>query len=77
MNPEAPMQHAGNDIAEMGTAPSHTSCDRLYTAIRGFSRALLDCGVISAVQFAEREEEAQAAFASWKEPNGPMVDWIG
>lgn len=74
---ETAMHHARDDIKEMRTAPTHSSCDRLKLAVRGYCRALLDCGVINADQFAELKVEADAALADWQAPEGPMSDWHG
>jgi hypothetical protein len=59
MTPETAMQHARDDIGEMRTAPTHSSCDRLKLAVSGYCRELLDSGVINAGQFAELKVEAE------------------
>lgn len=45
MTPKKAMEHAREDIAELHASPTYDSCEKMHAAIRGYSQALLDCGL--------------------------------
>jgi hypothetical protein len=66
MTPEKAMIYAREDIAELRRAPTHSDCLALHAAIIGYCRALLDCGLISAMQQKKLIDEAGLELANWQ-----------
>lgn len=73
MTPKKAMEHARQDIAELRASPTYDSCEKMHAGIRGYSHALLDCGLISAAQHKVlmAEAEADAELGGWKLPATP------
>jgi hypothetical protein len=66
MTPKKAMEHAREDIAELNASPTYDSCEKMHAAIRGYSQALLDCGLSSAAQQKVLMAEADAELVSWE-----------
>jgi hypothetical protein len=73
MTPKKAMEHAREDIAELHASPTYDSCEKMHAAIRGYSQALLDCGLISAAQQKVLIAEADAELDGWKLPAAPYT----
>ncbi|WP_285348453.1 hypothetical protein [Pseudomonas sp. ME-P-057] len=71
MTPKKAMEHARQDIAELRASPTYDSCEKMHAAIRGYSHALLDCGLISAAQQKMLMAEADAELRGWELPPTP------
>jgi hypothetical protein len=71
------MQYAREDIADLRSAPTYGSCERLHLSIRGYREALLDCGLISGAQKKQLMAEANAELAGWQAPEVLPSDWAG
>jgi len=67
MTPEKAMNYAREDIADIRQASTQSECSMLHSAIIGYCRALLDCGLISAAQRKVLIGEADLEKASWQE----------
>jgi hypothetical protein len=72
MPPEQAIQHARVDIAELLTVPTHSSCDRLHSAIRGYCQALVDCSVIGADEYQALMAEADEGLRAWEQTANPL-----
>ena len=73
MTPKKAMEHARQDIAELRASPTYDYCEKMHAAIRGYSHALLDCGLISAAQQKALMAEADAELRGWELPAVPCV----
>jgi hypothetical protein len=73
MTPKKAMEHAREDIAELHASPTYDSCEKMHAAIRGYTQALLDCGLISAAQQKVLMAEADAELVSWELPAVPYA----
>lgn len=73
MTPEKALNYAREDIAEIRLASTQNECDILHSAIIRYSRALLDCGLISAAQRRVLIAEADLELASWQESTEPRI----
>ena len=74
MTPEKAMSYARKDIADLGLALTRSECQTLHTAITGYCRALLDCGLISAAQRQVLIAEAGIELATWQESTQPPTE---
>jgi hypothetical protein len=71
MTPGKAIEHARQDIAELKASPTYASCKNMHAAIRGYTHALLDCGLISAAQQKMLLAEANAELNGWQLPDPP------
>jgi hypothetical protein len=53
-------------IEDLRTAFSLSNCEKMHADVIGYSRALLDCGIISDQQWRQLHHQANEALANWR-----------
>lgn len=53
-------------IEDLRTAFNLSNCERLHADVVGYSRALLDCGIITDQQWRQLHHAANTALSAWR-----------